>query len=159
MQRKGDLMSQSAGFFFLLTLCSFVTAQSFAQYPISTVGTSVQGQMIGTIPDQTYVAGGVISNVPLSLSGFQTTCIFKTAAANITSGSYQKYEGPGTRILQGIKPDIVVIQEFNVSSNSTANLRAWVDSTFGAEFQYFRESSGSIPNGVISRWPILQSGS
>ena len=159
MQSRGHLISRSAGLFFLLTLCSFVAAQSFAQYPISTVETSVQGQMIGTIPDQTYVAGGVISNVPLSLSGFQTTCTFKTAAANITSGSYQKYEGPGTRILQGIKPDIVVIQEFNVSSNSTANLRAWVDSTFGAEFQYFRESSGSIPNGVISRWPILQSGS
>jgi hypothetical protein len=84
MQSRGHLIIRSAGLFFLLKLCSFVAAQSFAQYPISTVGTSVQGQMIGTIPDQTYVAGGVISNVPLSLSGFQTACTFKSAAANIT---------------------------------------------------------------------------
>jgi hypothetical protein len=52
-----------------------------------------------------------------------------------------------------------MIQEFNVSSSSSTDLRNWVTSTFGSEFSYFRESSGAIPNGVISRWPIVSSGS
>ncbi len=80
-------------------------------------------------------------------------------AANTTSGNGQSYEAPGTRIFQGLDPDIVMIQEFNVGDNSTATIGAWVTSTFGAGYTYFREPGGqSIPNGVISRYPILSSG-
>lgn len=55
-----------------------------------------------------------------------------------------------------------MLQEFNVgNSSSTAEVRAWVNTTFGTGFSYFRESNyiGGIPNGVISRWPIVASGS
>ena len=117
-------------------------------------------QTLAPISDQNYFIGGTNLPVTLTLSGFQTGLALRTMAANTTSGNNQKYEGPGTRIFQGLRPDIVMIQEFNVSNNTTAQIRSWVNSTFGPEFSYYRESSSfSIPNGVISRWPILQAGS
>jgi endonuclease/exonuclease/phosphatase family metal-dependent hydrolase len=81
-------------------------------------------------------------------------------AANLTSGNGQSYDpGEGNRILQGLDPDIVMVQEFNYLSNTPANFRAWVDMNFGTSFSYVREPvSVQIPNGVVSRYPILASG-
>lgn len=81
-------------------------------------------------------------------------------AANLTSGNGQDYDpGHGNRILQGLRPDIVLVQEFNYLGNTSADFRAWVDMNFGASFSYVREPSPSqIPNGVVSRYPILASG-
>ena len=81
-------------------------------------------------------------------------------AGNITSGNLQSYDpGHGTRIFQGVKPDIVMIQEFNYRpDNSDASIRAWVNTTFGTTFSFFRETGKNIPNGIISRYPIVQSG-
>ena len=80
-------------------------------------------------------------------------------AANTTSGSNQEYEGPGNRIFQALCPDVVLIQEFNVTNGTTAAAyRAWVDQNFGTNFQYYVQSGVSIPNGVISRWPITSAG-
>jgi endonuclease/exonuclease/phosphatase family metal-dependent hydrolase len=79
-------------------------------------------------------------------------------AGNITSGNAQAYELPGTHIFQGLRPDIAMIQEFNVGDNSPAAVRTWVDTTFGAAFYVFRESGAQIPNGIVSRYPIVQSG-
>lgn len=79
-------------------------------------------------------------------------------AGNLTSGNGQAYEPPGQRIFQGLKPDIAMIQEFNVGDNQTATIRSWVDATFGASFALFREAGAQIPNGVVSRYPILESG-
>ena len=93
-----------------------------------------------------------------AISQAQTTRV-RLMAANTTSGNNQSYEAPGTRIFQGLDPDIVMIQEFNVGDNSTATIGAWVTSTFGAGYTYFREPGGqSIPNGIISRYAILASG-
>jgi endonuclease/exonuclease/phosphatase family metal-dependent hydrolase len=87
-------------------------------------------------------------------------------AANTSSGNFQSYpeSGPGARIFQAIAPDVVLIQEWNVNStrngpNDADALRGWVDEIFGADFHFFREPGGqSIPNGVISRFPIRESG-
>jgi endonuclease/exonuclease/phosphatase family metal-dependent hydrolase len=80
-------------------------------------------------------------------------------AANITSGNLQSYDpGHGIRIFQGLKPDIVLIQEFNYGNNSDASIRRFVNTTFGTEFTYARENGAQIPNGVISRWPITEKG-
>ncbi len=79
-------------------------------------------------------------------------------AGNLTSGNLQAYEAPGTRIFQGLRPDIALVQELNVGDNSPAAIRAWVDMTFGASFAFFRESVAQIPNAVVSRYPILASG-
>lgn len=90
----------------------------------------------------------------------------RVMAANTSSGSFQSYPdpGPGTRIFQALDPDVVLIQEFNVNATSGgANdddaVDRWVDSVFGTDYHWFREPGGdSIPNGVISRWPIVESG-
>ncbi|WP_437568322.1 lamin tail domain-containing protein [Sorangium sp. So ce542] len=80
-------------------------------------------------------------------------------AANLTSGTNQSYDqGHGQRIMQGVKPDIVLLQEFNYGNNSTSAIRGFVDVTFGTGFSYYRESGAQIPNGIVSRWPIVESG-
>jgi endonuclease/exonuclease/phosphatase family metal-dependent hydrolase len=83
-------------------------------------------------------------------------------AGNISSGNLQSYDpGHGARIFKGLKPDVVMIQEFRYGTNSEADIRSFVTSTFGADFSYSRgpmANNGDIPNGVISRLPILSSG-
>ena len=87
-----------------------------------------------------------------------TVCVC-VMAANTTSGNGQDYNpGHGTRIFQGTDPDIVLIQEFNYGGNTTAEIRSFVDTAFGASFSYYREAGAQIPNGIISRWPIIESG-
>jgi len=88
----------------------------------------------------------------------------RVVAANLTSGTHQSYspdngnhsnpEGAGARILKGLNPDIVLIQEFNTS----VSVRQWVNATFGREFFFFREEGEGIPNGIVSRFPIVESG-
>ncbi len=84
------------------------------------------------------------------------TVRLRVVAANVTSGNFQSYEAPGIRILQGLAPDIVMIQELKYQSGT---LRDLVDTAFGAEFCFFRETQvGGIPNGVVSRYPIVDHG-
>jgi endonuclease/exonuclease/phosphatase family metal-dependent hydrolase len=82
----------------------------------------------------------------------------RLVAGNISSGNLQSYSpGDGGRIFKALKGDVVMIQEFNYNSNSDADVRGFVTRYFGAEFSYMR-GTGQIPNGVISRFPILASG-
>jgi endonuclease/exonuclease/phosphatase family metal-dependent hydrolase len=90
---------------------------------------------------------------------------FKVMAANL-AGDPQVYEAPQLRILQGLKPDVVAIQEWNygtptLGTNTPVALLAMVTNTFGTNFGYYREpipGVDDIPNGVISRYPIVASG-
>jgi endonuclease/exonuclease/phosphatase family metal-dependent hydrolase len=83
-------------------------------------------------------------------------------AANLTTGNLQSYDnGEGLRLIQGVSPDIVLIQEFRYGDNEEATMQAMVDSTLGVGFSWCREYStpppaGTIPNGIISRWPIIE---
>jgi endonuclease/exonuclease/phosphatase family metal-dependent hydrolase len=98
---------------------------------------------------------GLASAEPISI---------RAIAANLTSENKQSYspdngnhsnpEGAGARILKGLKPDIVMIQEFN----TTIPKRQWVNETFGEEFCFISEDGMQIPNGIISRFPMLESG-
>jgi endonuclease/exonuclease/phosphatase family metal-dependent hydrolase len=89
-----------------------------------------------------------------------TNAVLRIAASNLSSGNGQNYDGPGIRILQGLRPDIVAMQEFNYGSRSTADMQSLVNQITGTNgAAWFRETGYSIPNGIISRWPILQSGS
>lgn len=96
----------------------------------------------------------------------QNNVTVRVMAANLTSGSNQRYESPGLNIFKGLKPDIVCIQEFNYAStngssiNTTNAIREMIDATFGTNFFYYRETntSYSIPNGIISRYPIVARG-
>lgn len=82
-------------------------------------------------------------------------------AANITTGNRQSYDnGEGIRIFQALKPDVVLIQEFRYGDHSKEDIRKFVDSAFGKDFHYYREEeeSDDLPNGIISRYPLLESG-
>lgn len=83
------------------------------------------------------------------------TTRLRIVAGNLTSGTGQNYDpGHGARIFDGLEPDVVLIQEFNASDVGT-----FVSSTFGSGFTWVRgAATEQIPNGVISRWPIRQSG-
>ncbi len=93
-----------------------------------------------------------------SYNGIAGATRIRLMAGNLTSGNLQAYEAPGTRIFQGLEPDIAMIQEFNIGDNAPATVRAWVDTTFGASFALFREAGAQIPNGIVSRYPIIASG-
>jgi len=84
--------------------------------------------------------------------------LVRIMTANLTSGNYQSYLDPGIHIFQGIKPDIVMLQEFNYASNSDQDIRSFVDTAFGSSFSYFREADASIPNGIVSRYPMIAKG-
>lgn len=92
-------------------------------------------------------------------AGAQTTNI-RIMSANL-NGDSQTYEPFALRIFQGLEPDVICIQEFNYSNNAPADFRSMVDTAFGTSFTYFRETNSgfSIPNGIISRYPIVNSGS
>lgn len=99
---------------------------------------------------------GVLNGAPLHV---------RVLAANLTSDNKQAYspdngnhsnpEGAGARILKALKPDVVLIQEFN----TTVPRRQWVNQTLGPEFFFMCEDGVQIPNGIISRFPIIESGS
>ena len=89
--------------------------------------------------------------------------VFSVMSANLsiqTSPGYSYYEETAGRIFLGLKPDIVAIQEFNVTNSG--GHRAYVDAYFGTSYYFFVESvvgnPNPIPNGIISRWPIIQAG-
>ncbi len=83
----------------------------------------------------------------------------RLVAGNITSGNGQAYEPPGIRIFRGLAPDIAMIQEFNFKSSTPGDLRSFVDQAFGPAFNFTRGAAvQQIPNGVVSRYPILDSG-
>ena len=99
---------------------------------------------------------GVAGAAPLAL---------RVVAANLTSDNQQTYspdngnhsnpEGAGARILKALKPDVVLIQEFN----TTVPMRQWINKTLGEDFDFMTEKGMQIPNGIISRFPIIESGS
>jgi Endonuclease/Exonuclease/phosphatase family len=78
--------------------------------------------------------------------------------ASNQTGNNQKYGPEASRIFQALDPDIVMMQEFNVGDNSAGAIRSYVDQAFGTNYVFFRESGPGIPNGIVSRYPILESG-
>lgn len=80
----------------------------------------------------------------------------RVVAANLTSSNFQAYEDPGIRILQGLAPDVALVQEMNYLHGT---LRDLVDTAFDPSFCFFRETqAGGIPNGIVSRYPIVAHG-
>lgn len=106
----------------------------------------------------------LVSLLALASSLAAEPVAIRVVAANLTSDNKQTYspdngnhsnpEGAGARILKALKPDIVLIQEFN----TTIPARQWVNDTLGKEFHFAKEDTKGIPNGVISRFPIAASG-
>lgn len=84
----------------------------------------------------------------------------RVVAANLTSGNNQSYDlGHGIRILQGLDADVVLVQEMNFGSNSLAAIDSLVDDVCAGDCKYVRGPREQIPNGLLSRLPILECGS
>ena len=122
------------------------------QYTHKTNGNVAIDDVVLHAYDDDDVGGYLASNV-----------VFSVMAANLSlqpSPAVSYYEETAGRIFQGLQPDIVAIQEFNVTNSG--GHRAYVDEYFGSNFYFFVESVAGnpnpIPNGIISRWPILQAG-
>ena len=88
-----------------------------------------------------------------------TTANLRVLAGNLSSGSTSTYDsGEGIRILKGLRPDVAMLQELNYKSNTEADLDELVTEAFGADYALYREDGVQIPNGVVSRYPILTAG-
>lgn len=107
-----------------------------------------------------------------AFTGEPTNCVvtiedneaFTVMAANLSiqlSAGVSFYEDTAGRIFQGLKPDVVAVQEFIVAADPNSR-RAYVDQYFGTNYSFHVESvtndGQALPNGIISRWPILQAG-
>ena len=78
-------------------------------------------------------------------------------AANLTSGNVQSYDpGEGIRIIQGLKPDIVMLQEMNYGTNNAASMAAFMAALNGG--YVYKRGAGQLPNGILSRFPITDAG-
>ena len=96
------------------------------------------------------------AEVPVKI---ETNVTIRIMSANLT-GSSQQYEAPAIRIFQGLKPDLVAIQEFNYGNNTSNDIRYFVNIAFGTNYYFYREpnSEYTIPNGIISKYPIIKAG-
>jgi hypothetical protein len=90
--------------------------------------------------------------------GVGADCTLDVAFAPTVFGPVANGALTGIRIFQGMHPDVVMIQEFNYGNNSDTAIRQFVNTAFGPSFSYYREVGAQIPNGVISRWPIIAAG-
>ena len=83
-------------------------------------------------------------------------------AGNLSSGNNQDYTaGEGLRIVEGLHPDVAMLQEFNYKTNAAADFQSFADAVCGTTCFYFRETiagNGNIPNGIVSKYPIVDSG-
>jgi hypothetical protein len=90
-------------------------------------------------------------------SGVGAPFRLRAMAANLSSGNGQSYDlGHGQRLMQAMQPDVVLIQEFNYLTNTATDFTTFANATLDGG-TYFR-GSGSLPNGVLSHYPILASG-
>jgi len=86
----------------------------------------------------------------------------RIVAGNLSTGNNQNYDsGEGERIFTGLKGDVILIQEFNIGDKSPAAAQTFVETVCGPGCSYFQEppATYNIPNGIITRFPILASGS
>src|SRR5687767_3243496 len=88
--------------------------------------------------------------------------IVRIAAMNTTSGAATSYEPlESIRLFQGLHPDVVLLQEFRYKTGADSEIRELVDKAFGTGFAFYREpavTANDIPNGIVSRYPIVSSG-
>ena len=81
--------------------------------------------------------------------------VIRFMAANITSGKYQTYDDQrGIHIIKAFNPDIILMQEFNYEQGQHALVKE-----ICGDNCHFSTTSHSIPNAIISKYPILSSGS
>ncbi|MBC7387428.1 MAG: endonuclease/exonuclease/phosphatase family protein [Cryobacterium sp.] len=91
----------------------------------------------------------------------ETATKIRIVTGNLSTGTHQNYDGgEGARILKGLQADVVLLQEFNYKSSSETDLLEFLSSIFSGKAFFSRENepTDQIPNGILSRFPILESG-
>jgi len=90
--------------------------------------------------------------------GVDSLSIMSANIGSQLSGCFSQYGEEAGRIFRALRPDIVAIQEFDVTNS--AGRRQYIDINFGTNYFFYVEPQGgcSLPNGVISRWPIVDAG-
>ncbi len=78
------------------------------------------------------------------------------ATANLSDNRTQAYEDPAIRILQALQPDILAIQEFNYKAGTSQDLARLLSRSRRPLRP--RKGGARLPNGIISRYPILAHG-
>lgn len=113
-------------------------------------------------------ASDAVSDAGEDLDGAMTRTI-RVMSANLTAGNFQNYNpppgdvapGPGLRIMQGARPDIVLVQEMRYGADDSAAMQSFADTIMGAGAFFCRETidgAGDLPNGIVSRFPIVTCG-
>jgi hypothetical protein len=128
----------------------------------TSVSTSSAGGAGGTSASTSASTGGAASSSSAGgaggAGGGPAGTRLRIVAANLTSGNSQSYDpGEGIRILQGVHPDVVLMQETNFGIDAVDDLRQLTDDVCGMECTMAR-GAGDIPNAVISRYPVLDAG-
>jgi endonuclease/exonuclease/phosphatase family metal-dependent hydrolase len=154
--------STGASLFFLLLVACSDSGSSATGIPVQvdppTGDSGTGGPEDGST--STTDAGG--DGAPIDETNIRRVRI---VAANTTSGTSTSYEPlESIRLFQGLKPDVALLQEVRYKSNSDGDLRAFVDTAFGTSYAFYREpapggTANDIPNGIVSRFPIVESGS
>lgn len=152
------LSSTGVGFLFVASVIGFVACSESA--PATDPPATITPPAVDAGTPEPSDAGAS-SDAPLDTGPKLPTV--RIAAANTTSGTATTYDSPESiRIFQGLKPDVVLLQEFRYRTGAETELREFVTTAFGASYNYYREpalTNNDIPNGIVSRWPIVESGS
>ncbi|MBU1068118.1 hypothetical protein KJ975_00985 [Myxococcota bacterium] len=101
----------------------------------------------------------VIGTTTVSVTAYTGPIQLRIIAGNLTSGNYSDYDsGHGLRILQALRPDLALVQEMNYLGNTVANYDAFSGAIVGTDHWAVDDAWFELPNGILSRWPILSSG-
>jgi len=115
------------------------------------------------VPDRPrlrHLAGALACLLGLA-AGAEAATRVRFVASNLTSGRRQRYEEPGLRILEGLKPDVILLQRFRYGDDDEESIRRFVRRVLGGPGYFYREPEdalGAVPNAIVSRYPILESG-
>jgi endonuclease/exonuclease/phosphatase family metal-dependent hydrolase len=138
-----------------------MTPRAFGTLVLLALGLSILGCAQGQSVDKGTGDTPVIDD-PAPLV---TYCHLRLMTANLSSGNNQDYDGlEGIRIMEGCAPDVAMVQEFAYKSNSVtdyqemANLVIYKTASPIKNAYYWQEGGHSIPNGIISKYPILDGG-
>lgn len=112
----------------------------------------------GSTSDASLPAVDAGRDVPTCAPGGGAGARIRIVAANLSTTN-QRWAEPGRRILAGLAPDVVLLQEMSVATDTDDARRAFVESALGAGTTLVRGPAAEIPNAIATKLPVLRSGS
>lgn len=113
------------------------------------------------VPSASDEAEQRTAKVPTCPEGTRPVVV-RALAGNLSSGRFQRYEPPAERLLTGLRPDVALLQEVNVPADGTVSKAAAREvlarRALGEDVAVHGEDGGTIPNAIVSRFPITERG-